>query len=79
MRLRKLVAYGLALFAFLFVIGALHTGCFPETKSVAAAVGYEAQQMRCVEQYADKPSIDRCRNRVKAAWATDAGKDADHD
>jgi len=50
-------------------------GCFPEAKELAAATGYEAQQMRCVEQYADKANIDRCRDRVKAAWATDGGKD----
>jgi len=52
-------------------------GCFPEAKEVAAAAGYEAQQMRCVEQYADRASIDACRDRVKKAWATtDAGADA---
>ncbi len=50
------------------------TGCFEQPAQLAAAAGYEAQQMRCVEQYADRASIDRCRDRVKKAWTvSDAG------
>ncbi len=49
-------------------------GCFEQPAQLAAAAGYEAQQMRCVEQYADRASIDRCRDRVKKAWTvSDAG------
>lgn len=54
----------------------LLVGCSPsELPEAAAAAGYEAQQMACVDQYADKAAIDACRDRVKAAWAADAGKD----
>lgn len=42
----------------------------------AAAAGYESQQLACVDQYATRADIDKCRDKVKAAWATDAGKDA---
>lgn len=52
------------------------TACFPADQKVEAAGAYEAQQLACLSQYADKPSIDKCRNDVKAAWAADAGKDA---
>jgi hypothetical protein len=45
-------------------------------KRVEAAAAYEAQQMACVEQYADTAHIDACRDRVKKAWATDAGAEA---
>jgi len=45
----------------------------PVDKQIEAAGGYEAQQMRCVDHYANRVDIDRCRDRVKAAWATDAG------
>lgn len=62
----------------LLVLGILGhcAGCFQEAKEVLAAGGYEAQQMRCVEQYATKADIDRCRAKVKLAWLVDAGSDA---
>ncbi len=76
MNLRKFIATALAVFAALYVVAHCH-GCSPaEMKRDAAASGYEAQQMRCVEQYAHKADIDRCRMKVKLAWATvDAGSD----
>jgi hypothetical protein len=52
--------------------------CTPPTtaeKRAEAAAAYEAQQMACVDQYADTAHIDACRDKVKKAWATDAGKD----
>jgi len=55
-------------------------GCIiPGIERETAAAVYEAQQLACVDKYADRPSIDRCRARVKANWATDAGKDADRE
>ncbi len=53
-------------------------GCNPPTaaeKTVGAAALYEEQQRACVQQYADTAHIDACRDKVKKAWATDAGKD----
>lgn len=71
--IRQFVAIALACFAALFVIGHC-TGCFAEVKQVLAADSYEAQQMRCVEQYAHKADIDRCRAKVQLAWLVgDAG------
>lgn len=49
--------------------------CTPEAKQAEAATGFLAQQMRCIEQYADREHIDVCRERVRATWAFDAGKD----
>lgn len=45
-------------------------------KRVEAAALYEEQQRLCVEQYADTAHIDACRDKVKKAWATDAGTEA---
>ncbi len=73
--LTETILVGLMLIGLAIALGRLFAGCFPADKEVAAASGYEAQQLRCVDQYADRASIDKCRNRVKAAWATDAGKD----
>lgn len=57
-------------------VARLAAGCFEQPKQIEAAAGYEAQQMRCVEQYADRASIDACRAKVKAAWlVTDAGSE----
>lgn len=71
--IRQFVATGLVLVAALFVI-AHCAGCFPELKQDIAAASYEAQQMRCVEQYANRADIDRCRAKVKLAWLVgDAG------
>ncbi len=75
--IRQFVAIGLALIGALFVIGKC-TACAeltPSQKSTAAAALYEEQQRACVDQYADTAHIDACRAKVKAAWATDAGKD----
>src|SRR5882724_10389101 len=71
---RETIAAGLMLLVGLLII-AHCAGCFPVDKQIEAAGGYEAQQMRCVDHYANRVDIDRCRDRVKAAWATDAGKD----
>ncbi len=70
----RAVAIVLAIIGVMFALGFLHVGCFPAAKEVEAALGYEAQQMRCVDQYAKRADIDRCRARVAAAWApADAG------
>ncbi len=66
---------------FLVVAIALGTarciaGCFEQPAQVAAAAGYEAQQMRCIEQYAKREDIDRCRDKVKLAWTVDRLLDA---
>lgn len=69
-----------ALLALVFVYGLIAhcTGCIDAYKPEIAAAGYQAQQMRCVEQYADKEHIDACRERVRTAWASrDAGSDAE--
>jgi len=73
--MRKLIAYGLALFAALFVIGAIHGCALVDAVSPqeAANLSYKAQQSACVDQYTDRASIDKCRDRVKAAWTVDAG------
>ena len=76
--LRQFIATALALLALLFVVGKC-TACLEQPAQDAAAAGYEAQQMRCVEQYADRASIDRCRNRVKLAWTVDRLLDAGGD
>ncbi len=71
--IRQTLAAGAVLLVALSVV-AHCTGCFEQPAQLAAAAGYEAQQMRCVEQYADRASIDRCRDRVKKAWTvSDAG------
>lgn len=74
MNLKKFIASGLLLLAGLGIVGALH-GCGQPVTPELAAAGYEAQQMRCVEQYAKKADIDACRMKIKAAWAFDAGGD----
>jgi len=53
--------------------------CFPADKQIEAAGGYAAQQYACIDRYATKENIDRCRDAVKRAWATDGGKDGSHD
>ena len=53
------------------IVARILVGCIEQPAQVAAATGYEAQQMRCVEQYADRANIDRCRARVKLAWTVD--------
>lgn len=76
--LRAFIHTSLALFAALYIL-TLH-GCAssPAEKRVEAAAAYEAQQMRCIDQYATTAAIDACRAKVKAAWAPrDAGSDAE--
>jgi len=61
------------------VLACLLAGCATQTaaeKRVEAASLYEEQQRACVSQYADTAHIDACRDKVKKAWATDAGADA---
>lgn len=66
-----------------YILIAHCTGCLTDQqkKDVAFDV-YLAQQQACVDQYADVKSIDKCRDRVKAAWLLDhvqkqdAGADA---
>jgi outer membrane murein-binding lipoprotein Lpp len=48
-------------------------GCFETPKEIGAASAYEAQQLRCVDQYATKVDIDACRAKVRAAWDTTDG------
>lgn len=74
--LGQFLAWSFAGFTALFVI-AKCTGCFPVDKQLAAASGFEAQQLACVDRYDDRASIDACRAKVRAAWVTDAGKDGD--
>lgn len=74
--IRQTAAVALVLLFALFVTTRC-TGCLPVDKQLEAASGYEAQQMACVERYADRASIDRCRSRVKAAWALDHVQYAD--
>jgi hypothetical protein len=63
---------------FLAVLAVLVGGCTPaETKAVEADLGYSAQQAACVDRNATREAIDACRAKVRAAWAKDAGKDAD--
>lgn len=51
--------------------------CFPDFKPDVAAAGYELQQQKCVDDYADREHIDACRAKVKAAWlSSDAGKES---
>ncbi len=51
-----------------------------EMKKDFAAGTYAAQQQAYVDQYADRPHIDACRERVKKAWISDdAGADAAKD
>lgn len=71
---RQTIATGLALLGLLFVVGKCTTACFERPAQIAAATGYEAQQLRCVEQYATKADIDRCRAKVRLAWMVDAGQ-----
>ena len=66
----------LIIIAFIAYILVAAAGCFEQPKHIAAAAGYEAQQMRCIEKHNDKESIDKCRDGVKRAWATDASVDA---
>ena len=73
--IHQTLAAGVALLGVLFILGKC-TGCFEHPAQLAAAAGYEAQQMRCIEQYADRASIDRCRDRVKLAWTIDNLLDA---
>jgi hypothetical protein len=74
--LRQTLAVSLFLFGVALLVGHC-IACTPaELAQDAAASGYEAQQMRCVEQYARKVDIDICRMRVKLEWSTvDAGGD----
>ncbi len=77
--IRQFVGGALLLLAALGIMGALPAlcSCAEAISHEAAAAGYEAQQMRCVEQYATRAEIDRCRAKVKLAWMTgDAGADA---
>lgn len=74
--IRQTLAAGVALLGVLFILGNCTAGCFEHPAQLAAAAGYEAQQMRCIEQYADRASIDRCRDRVKLAWTVDKLLDA---
>jgi len=74
------IALGTGAFMFgllgLVVFAINECACMPEVKSVEAAAGYEAQQLACVDRYADRANIDACRSKVKAAWAkgcADAG------
>lgn len=58
------------------IVARIAVGCFPADIAKDTAAGlYEAQQLACVDKYADKPSIDKCRARVKASWAVDAGRE----
>lgn len=73
--IRSFVRTALALLGVLFLLGRC-VACFEQPKQLAAAAGYEAQQMRCVEQYADRASIDKCRAKVKLDWTLDKFLDA---
>jgi hypothetical protein len=53
------------------------TGCLTDEmhKDVAGGL-FAAQQAACIDKYADRPSIDKCRDEVKRKWALDAGQEA---
>lgn len=58
---------------FALIIAAL-VGCSAsQIKADEAEAGYLAQQLQCVDQYPDRPSIDACRAKVRAKWMHDAG------
>jgi hypothetical protein len=52
-------------------------GCLTDEmhKDVAGGL-FAAQQAACIDKYADRPSIDKCRDEVKRKWALDAGQEA---
>lgn len=54
----------------------LSVGCSPALGPAEAGAGYAAQQLACVDTYADRHNIDACRAKVRAAWGIDAGKEA---
>lgn len=69
--IRRFVATGLALFAALWI--AAHCQACGALKSSEAEATFLGQQVACIDKYETKADIDRCRRRVQAAWAGDAG------
>lgn len=66
--------------ALALVAGLALAACLTDVvKKDVAAGTYAAQQKACIDQNADRPHIDACRDRVKAAWTDDAGSDAAKD
>lgn len=59
------------------VIGlAFAIGCqSPEAKRSEAASSYAAQQADCIANNQSREAIDACRDKVKAAWGSDASTD----
>ena len=58
---------------FILVASRAMAGCTPAAGPAEAGAGYAAQQLACVDQYADRHNIDACRAKVRAAWGVDAG------
>lgn len=82
--IREVACIALAFLCLLYIMRLL-AGCSPaQVKADEAQAGYLAQELRCVDQYNDKPSTDECRAQVRARWhaaqgitetTADAGKD----
>lgn len=46
-----------------------------QQKAAAADSAYLAAQMKCIDDAQTATEADDCRDRVKAQWTVDAGKD----
>ncbi len=68
MTLRQFVAYGLALFAALFVLGALHGCAFLHDQATQAEAAYTAEQLACVDRAATLDESRECRRKVRERW-----------
>ena len=54
-------------------VARLTLGCTPAAGPAEAGAGFAAQQLACVDTFADRHNIDACRAKVRAAWGIDAG------
>ncbi len=76
MKAKETVIAIVLLLGFYACVARVLPGCIvPGIERETVAGLYEAQQLACVDKYADKPSIDKCRARVKASWVVDAGSE----
>lgn len=76
MKTKETVVAVVLLLGFYACVARVLPGCLPADIQKDTAAGlYEAQQLACVDKYADKPSIDKCRARVRASWVVDAGSE----
>ena len=61
------------IFAFIAAVVLVACSPPPETKRAEAAAGYASQQADCIANNKTREAIDACRDKVKAAWSSDAG------